>query len=410
MKQLQSKSKGLVVYDNYKEIEKYLRPYMSKKYYDGRELLQHNSEYLMAFGEKSNGKSTFFQMVLCICFWLYGMQSVLLRLYDEDFKKGRAEKMFGGLPAGFIEKLTKGRFNTVVYRNYQYFFGIYNEEKDRYITPEKPFCFRQCILNAGSSFQMPDVQLIFFDEFIRKDTMRNVPDEFVEFQTVLSTIKRTKTTLQIFMAGNTVNYHSCYFTEFGITKIVRNMKQGSIVDVAINDLGGTLSIEYCETPVEKNKESDKYFVDNTKVNMITTGAWQLESYPHLPYKYKHKDILLTFYIKFDNEMLVCDFVMVDKKTKDYDYKYVTGKKNPDNKKITLVFIYVHRPDELTTIDYNSDIIYQLEYDPRPNINRYLTVVTYPWQQPIVDMFKTDKIYYQDNELGDIVRAYLKQCK
>lgn len=409
--------KGLIVFNHYKEIEKYLKPYMTKQYYDGRELLQHNSEYLMAFGEKSNGKSTFFQMVLCICWWLYGYQSVLLRLYDEDFKKGRAEKMFGGLPQypnknpkgkSFIANLTNDKYDTVVYTNYKYYFAKYDDKKGQYNMAEKPFCFRQCILNAGSSFQMPDVQLIFFDEFIRKDTMRNVPDEFVEFQTVISTIKRSKTTLQVFMAGNTVNYYSCYFTEFGISKMVKAQKQGTILDVSINDRGGTLSVEYCDTPEEKDKASDKYFVDSTKVNMIMNGAWQLDNYPHLPCKYKLKDIILTFFIKFDNTMFKCDFVCVDKKSKESEFHDVTGKEIKVSN-TTMMFVYIQYPDEYTKIDYNSDIIYQLEYDSRPNVNRYINVITYEWQRPIFEMFKTNKIFYQNNEIGDTIRAYLKQC-
>lgn len=402
--------KGLIVYNNRKEIEKYLKPFMSDKYYDGRDLLNHNSEYLMAFGEKSNGKSTFFQMVLCICFWLYGCQSVLLRLYDEDFKKGRAEKMFGGIPKGFIEKLTKGKFDQILYRNFQWFFAKYNEESDKYDTAEKPFCFRQCILNAGSSFQMPDVQIIFFDEFIRKDSMRNVPDEFVEFQTVISTIKRRKTTLQVFMAGNTVNYYSCYFTEFGVSKIIKSMKQGSIIDVLINARNGSLSIEYCKTPEGKDESSDKYFVDSSKVNMIMDGSWQLDNYPHLPCKYKPKDIILTFYIKYDNTMFKCDFVMVSKTVKSNDgYKYVTNKEEAKVTSSCMTFIYINYVDKDTIIDYNSDIVYQLDYDARPNINRYINVCTQEWQRPIFEMFKSNKIFYGNNEIGDTIHAYLKEC-
>ena len=87
-KDLQVIDKTLFIYNHYKEINKYLSKWMNNEHYDIRNLLKCNSEYLIAFGEKSNGKSTASQMVLIICYWLFNAQSVLLNGYDEDFKKG----------------------------------------------------------------------------------------------------------------------------------------------------------------------------------------------------------------------------------------------------------------------------------------------------------------------------------
>ena len=385
-KEIQAMDKNLFLYKHQKEITKVLNKWMNDKYYDIRKLIQCNSEYLIAFGEKSNGKSTACQMVLCISYWLFDAQSVLLRLYNEDFLKGRAEKMFKGIPKGFISDLTNNEWEDIKYKNYGWYFIKIDKEKNEIIWDEKPFCFRQCILNAGSSFQMPDVELILFDEFIRKDTQRNVPDEFVEFETVVSTIKRNKTSLQIFMCGNSVSYHSIYWIEMGL-KNIRNQKQGSIDTYTYGSSSLSVSVEYCETPKGKDKESNKYFAfNNPKLEMISNGRFQLDIYPHLPIKYKSKDIVLSYYIKHDSFMFQCDIVSKD----------------------TSTFTYIH--DELDkTVDFNSDIIYSMDEDSRGNVNKNISKCLYPWMKVIWNFYPMHKVFYKNNEIGDIVNNYLKWC-
>lgn len=385
-KDLQVIDKTLFIYNHYKEINKYLSKWMSNEHYDIRNLLKCNSEYLIAFGEKSNGKSTASQMVLIICYWLFNAQSVLLRLYDEDFKKGRAQGMFGGVPDGFIKDITKGKYSMILYRNYAWYLANYDEEKDEYVLHNEPFCYRHCILNAGSSFQHPKVEIILFDEFIRKDTQRNAPDEFIEFQTIISTIKRNKTSLQILMMGNTVNYFSIYFVEMGL-KNIRQQQQGTIDTYTYGSSDLSVSVEYCDTPIGKNQKSNKYFAfNNPKLDMITKGAWQLDIYPHLPVRYRPKDIIISYYIKFDDKMFQCDIVNRDMNQ----------------------FTYIHT-DITKTPDFDIDIIYMLTEDARPNILKNISKPVYDFQKTIWSFFPAHKVFYQNNEIGDEIRAYLKWC-
>ncbi len=382
--------KTLFVYNHRKEICKYLDKWMSPAYYDGRNLLNCNSEYLMSFGMKSNGKSTFYQMTGIICYVKWGAQMVLLRLFDEDFKKGRADGMFGGIPKGFIEDLTKGKYNEIVYRNYKWYLAFYNVDTNEYELDEKPFCYRQCILNAGSSFQMPEVEIIFFDEFIRKDSALSVKNEFVEFQTVISTIKRNKTSLQIFMSGNTINRNSTYFNEMGLYRIGKQEK-GTIDTYQYGNLDMSVSVEYCDVPSGRNAKSDKYFMfDNPQLNMIHTGDWQLPMFPHLPVRFKPKDVMLTYFIKSKDlakdKMLQCDIIC-------------SG---------SNMFTYIH-DDYTKTVDYDEDIIYDLVDDGRPNVNKFINIIKYPFQSTIYEFFKTKKIFYKNNAIGVSVMTYLKEC-
>ena len=387
MKKTNDTGPMLFLIEHQKEILKLLNKWMGTKYYDIRELIKHNSQYLMVFGEKSNGKSTAGQMIMCIIYQLFKAESILLRLYDEDFKRGRAEGMFGGLPAGFIADITKGKWETVIYKHYGRYFARFDYDNDKYILDNNPFCHRQCILNAGSSFQYPEVYFILFDEFIRKDTQRNVADEFVEFQTVISTIKRNKTNLQILMCGNTVNYFSVYFSEMGLCNI-RKQKQGTIDQYHYGESNLSVSVEYADSPKDKDTRSNDYFAfNNPKLDMITKGSWQLDIYPHLRKKYRPKDVVLKYYIKFDGKMFQCDVIAQD----------------------DSIFTYIHTKIDKTP-DYSIDIICDSSADTRPNIISHILKGGYDWCNKLASFFTLNKVFYENNETGDIIRAYLASYK
>ena len=121
--------------------------------------------------------------------------------------------------------------------------------------------------------------------------------------------------------------------------------------------------------------------------MITGGAWELNIYPHLPYKYKNKDILLTYFIEFNDNIYQCEVIQIN----------------------NIYFTYVHI--KTTPIkDNDSDLIYSLEYNPKPNYNRSVYKPTTKIQQKILWFFNNDKVFYQDNNVGDAIHNYLKICK
>ena len=213
-----------------------------------------------------------------------------------------------------------------------------------------------------------------------------LPDEFVLFMNVISTIVRYRTDVKIFMLGNTVNKYCPYFNEMGLTHI-KEMNAGDIDLYRYGDSELTVAVEYC-LPNKKGKKSDLYFAfDNPKLSMITGGAWEMEIYPHLPYKYKPKDVLFIYFIKFDDELLQCEIV------------------NTENS----VFTYIHRKTtELK--DTDNDLIYSVDYDARPNWKRKLTKPTTDIEKKIAIFYTREKVYYQDNEVGEIVRNYLQWCK
>ena len=206
-------------------------------------------------------------------------------------------------------------------------------------------------------------------------------DEFVLFMNVISTIVRQRTDVTIYMLGNTVNWSCPYFTEMGI-KHIKDMKQGSIDVYEYGESGLKVAVEYCQS-IADSKQSNVYFAfDNPRLQMITTGAWEIALYPHLPVKYKPKDIKGIFFIIFEGDTLQCEVIKI--------------KSN--------AFIYIHRKS--TPIhDYDNDMIFQINNDYR--INHYQSLVRPRDKRSNVIAFliKQNKVYYQDNEVGEIVRNY-----
>ena len=120
--------------------------------------------------------------------------------------------------------------------------------------------------------------------------------------------------------------------------------------------------------------------------MITGGSWEIDIYPHCPTKYKPKDILFTYFILFNNETLQCEIISVD----------------------DMLFTFIHK--KTTPLkDECSDLIYTPDYSPRPNYKRKINKPVTELEKKIASFFLNDKVFYQDNETGEIVRNYLIWC-
>ena len=353
------------------------------KFYNLSAILAKKADYNVIFGERSNGKTYATLEHGLKRFIETGEQMAYIRRWREDLRGKRAESLFANHTAnGLIEKITNGKFNEVFYMSNKWFLSFYDAEKNKRYPDTNPFCYGFCLSEQEheKSSSYPNVTTIVFDEFLTRRYY--LPDEFMLFMNLLSTIIRQRDNVKVFMLGNTVNKFCPYFTEMGL-KQVPVMEQGSIDIYKFGEHGATVAVEYCSTIV-KQKASNKYFCfDNQNLQMITGGKWELAVYPHLPVKYKPKDVLFVYYIKFNDVILQGNIIQVGN----------------DN------FTYIH--SKTTPIkDEDNNLIYSLEMNGKPNYKRkLLSSVTYIEQQ-VAKYFAIDKVFYQDNEVGEIVRNYL----
>lgn len=359
-----------------------------EKFYSVDTILSHNADYNMIYGERSNGKTTSVLRYALEDYINSGYinQLAILRRWEEDFKGKNGKQMFENIiNLGWIKDLTFGKYNSIYYYSQRWYLCLYNDDGERVSICEEPFAFGFALTSEEhyKSSSYPNIKTILFDEFITRQYY--LPEEFVKFQNILSTIIRLRTDVKIFMCGNTINKFCPYFAEMGLTGI-KKQKKGTIDIYTYGESTLKVAVEYSDFP-SKKKASNKYFAfNNPKLQMITHGGWEIDIYPHLPEKYKPKDVIYQFFIHFDDEILHGNIISVS----------------------DTIFIYIHR--KTTPIHANTEwLVYQQNSDYRRN---YRTNILKPYGKPdkyIKSLIDKKKIFYQDNEVGEIMNNYIKWC-
>ena len=368
------------------------------KYYSLTNILKKHAQYNVIFGKRSNGK-TFACLEYGIKqFFENGSEIAYIRRNIEDLRGKRGRTLFDNLVSlGLIEKYSNGVWTDVYYYGLRWYFCRYVEDENGHrtrITDEKPFCngFALSGMEHDKSSSYPRVRTIIFDEFLSRGIY--LPDEFIIFMNTLSTIARLRTDVIIFMVGNTVNKYNPYFGEMGL-KSAKTQKAGTIDLYKYGDSELRVAVEYTSANTGATGKGNVLFAfDNPKLQMITHGDWEIDIYPHLPYHYKKDDIIFTYFIEFDGELLQCEIIR--------------GGEDEDGKRVNATITYIHqKTTEIKNTD--RDIIFSPEVDPRRN---HYTKINKPIDKlslKIAEWFKRDKVFYQSKEVGEIVNNYLKWC-
>ena len=345
------------------------------------------AKYLICFGERSNGKT-----YQCLLRGLThhvktGKQLAIIRRWKEDFRGKRAAAYFDNLICNGngenkVKELTNGKYETITYNAGKWFLAYFDEEEQKYITAPNPFAYAFALSDMehekGNSY--PLIDIIFFDEFMTRGTY--LPDEFILFMNTVSTIVRSRDNVQIIMAANTVSQYCPYFEEMGLSH-VRQMKKGAIDIYNYGDSNLKVAIEYCDSP-NTFKPSDVYFAfDNPKLKMITGGAWELDIYPHLQNKFTEKEIVFMYFVVFKEHILQCEIVVRDNEAFTFIHKKTTPLKAED-----------------------KDVIFTTEADQRANYFGRLTKPVTKAGKKILYFFANNKVFYQSNEVGEIMQHYL----
>lgn len=354
------------------------------KYYSLTNILKHECTYNMIFGERSNGK-TYATLELGLRNYVEKKEKLaIIRRWQDDFRGKRGASMFEAhAKNGLVTKLTKGEWTDVYYYSGRWFLCKFDEQLNKRVTDAEPFAygFALTAMEHDKSTSYPEVTTVVFDEFLTRSGY--LPDEFVLFMNVISTIVRQRTNVTIFMLGNTVNKYCPYFAEMGLRNILK-MKPGDIDVYKYGNSELRVAVEYADMPAKK-KPSDYYFAfDNDKLQMITKGAWEIDIYPHCPVKYTRSNVLFEYFILFGDETMHCEIVQVD----------------------DVIFTFIHRKTtELK--DTDNDLIYSLDYSPRHNWHRNITRPRTDLQRRVWEFFQKEKVFYQDNECGEVVRNYIQ---
>lgn len=359
------------------------------KYYSLKKIKKYDATYNVIFGERSNGKTHASLEMTLQNYFKDGSQFAYVRRWKEDITGRRASMLFAGInELNIVSELSDGEFQGVHYYAGKLYLCTYDDHGKAIYNDGNVIGYLFAVSSGehNKSTSYPKVTTIIFDEFLTSSTY--LPDEFVLFMNVVSTIVRRRTNVKIFMLGNTVNRFSPYFTEMGLNNIAQ-MEQGTIDLYSYGESELKVAVEYCATTNDtKSKKENKYFAfDNPKLDMITGGAWEMSIYPHLPVKYKPKNVLMNYYIEFNDKIYDCEIIEIDGISFTYIHNKTTPIKDPDN-----------------------HYIYSLEHNPKMNYNRSIFKPINTIQERILWYFRCDRVYYQDNEVGDSISNYLKVAR
>lgn len=360
-------------------------------YFTLTRIKKEHAQYNVIFGERSNGKTTAVleEIIKNFCESGYNKQGSIIRRWDEDFKGKQGATMYDGCIAlNYIKKYTKGEYNSVKYQSLRWYLTKVDSFGKVEKILEVPFCYGFSINSQEhyKSTSYPNITTILFDEFISRSFY--IVDEFVEFQNLLSTIIRLRTDVTIYMCGNTVNKYSPYFEEMGLTNI-KKMKKGTIDVYTYGDSPLKVAVEYSDFPTKKKKSNIYFAFNNPKLQMIRSGEWEIDVYPHLPFKYIPKEVIFSFYIIWKDEKYKCEVI------------------NKMSEKNSL-FCFIHKhTSEIKERNYPvfTDRVY-----PEINYNDNLLKPRNEVEKLCLSFFNDHKVFYQSNDIGESIRNYIMFCK
>lgn len=334
----------------------------------------------MIIGDRSCGKTYAVLSEIVKEYFQSGKQGAIIRRYEEDFRQKRAATMFSALESnGVINKLSGGKYNKIVYKAGAWYPSKGNEMSDHPIA----YRFSLASMEHDKSTSYPDIGIIFLDEFASRNGY--LRDEFVLFMNVISTIVRLRNDVKIYMCANPVNQYCPYFSEMGITRI-KEMKPGDLDVYTYGHSDLKVAVEFAGGN-KVSKPSDLYFAfDNPRLKMITSGEWEIPTYPHAPESIKPKDIKQVIIVLFDDEVIQGDIV-----------------KNSNN-----TYIYFHR--KTTEIkNEDKDIIYSDYTSPKINWSSNILKPRNKIEEIVYKLISTNKMFFQDNTVGEIINNYIKWC-
>lgn len=348
------------------------------------------AKYFIAVGERSNGKTFGVKEYAFDDYLKRGKQLGVIRRWEDDFKGNNGKGFYNDfvnnpLRGNIIKTKSGGKWNSFKYTSGAWYLQRRNKDGEVEEEDEKPFALAFALTKTEhyKSIPFPDIETILFDEFMTRRLYIN--DEFLLFTDILSSIIRLRETPRIFMCANTISTYCPYMIEMGIRNFAR-MESGQI---DIYEYGDNKQLKVCieRTDAMKkkgSKASNVFFAfDNPKLKMITEGSFEIAIYPHMPFQYIPKEIKYIYFIKFNYETFQCEII-------HHEGNWIT---------------FIHR--KTTPIKENEhNLIYQEEYDPRPNYARRILHPTNRLQNAIAKFFAKEKVFYQDNEVGESISHYL----
>ena len=357
---------------------------------DLTQIKKENAPYNIIMSGRSDGKSFAVLEEILDNKLKKGKQGAIIRRWDLDFKRGRGQTMWQNLVSE--QKLKGTGWDNILFKNGCWWLAKFDKKLNTYKMDSTPLCYALALADVehAKSSSYPEVTTVLFDEFIPLGSY--LPDEFVLFSNMLSTIiRKYRRDVKVYMCANTITWDSLYFKEMGLKRI-KDMKQGTINVYGYGESDLKVAVEILPpVPNVGETNSDFYFAfDNPKLAMIRGEGFEIGTHPHLPtwVQIKPCNIRRVFFIDYNDECVQGEIIHIDGNT---DFLYFHTKTTPIK-------------------DENKDIIYSADCDPRRNWRRSILNPYDELGKRIYAYFQKEKVFFQDNTVGEDVMNYIKFCK
>lgn len=251
------------------------------KWYSLDNILKHEAQYYMIFGERSNGKSYAVDKYILDKFFKEGEQFAFVKRYEDDIKTKYMSEVFTPLEPYILEKFG---YRIKFYRGT---WLAYEDGTEGKISECKVmgYAFSLNNVNRTKATSYPNVTTILFEEFMSIDCTY-LPDELNLFLNLISTIVRFRHNVKIFMLANAISKYSPYSEALGIR--LHRLKKGEIITREYKDKKGFVTrfaIERSENVnvFDNNQNTQKIIYNNFGRagvgKMITTGDFEVHAYP-----------------------------------------------------------------------------------------------------------------------------------
>lgn len=276
------------------------------------------AKFFVCCSERNIGKTTNWLLLGMVMNSMYGTIIQYIRQREDMIAPKSLKNLFDTiLLYEYVEKVTGGRWNSVVYNARRYYYCNVDESGKIIEKDEQHFmfvCSIEAAENLKSSYNAPLGDLIIFDEFVGR---MYYPNEFVHFADLCKTIIRGRRSPIIAMLANTINPHSPYYNEMSIKDDFEQLAQGQ--NRIVTTQGGTrIYIEIIGATAEKKAKNsiiNRLFFGfkNPLLGAITgESTWSIKDYQHIPELEEGEELITIsrqLYILYNTKYVRLDIVI-----------------------------------------------------------------------------------------------------
>lgn len=344
-------------------------------------------KWFVTLSERARGKTTNLLLFGMLVWWHYGTGICYIRSNEQMIMPKSSKDLFSNIISwGYVEKISKGKYNTIIYKSRRWYFAHTDENGDIDLQCPDAFCI---MLSIDKNEQYKSVletknDFIIFDEFIER---YYYPNQFVLLCDLIKTIARERQSVIICLSANTIDLQSPYFNELQIREKIENMSQGESLTVT-TPKGTKVFVEILGKKTQKAGKKQTilnqlyYGFDNPKLASITgSDTWAMYNYPHSPKDFKI--LSNNHYLEYNDKLIQLE---------------ICQKENES------IFINCHP----ATNTYEDSVIYTLDFSTDRNY-RYMFGIT-EIDRFIWEKYKRNLFTYSDNTVGSLVEKYVEICR